>query len=215
MKRLLIAAAASLAAGGLHAQTPAPPRDSARTLATVNVTAEHEDLSAVEPIQRLTLPVSVSITQRRAEQTVNLVDPEDAVKYLPSIFLRKRNFGDTQATLATRVWGTSSSARSLVFADGVPLSALIANNNQIGGPRWGLVAPTEVERIDVMLGPFSAAYGGNSMGAVMVITTRLPKSLEAQVQEAQALQRRIVGAKVVGHGTRPKRPARGRPSGYP
>ena len=189
MKRLLIAAAASFAAGGLHAQSPAPPRDSARTLATINVTAEHEDLSAVEPIQRLTLPVSASITQRRAEQTVNLVDPEDAVKYLPSIFLRKRNFGDTQATLATRVWGTSSSARSLVFADGVPLSALVANNNQIGGPRWGLVAPTEVERIDVMLGPFSAAYGGNSMGAVMEITTRLPKSFEAQVQQTQALQR--------------------------
>ena len=61
------------------------------------------------------------------------------MKYLPSIFLRKRNYGDTQATMATRVWGVSSSARSLIFADGVPLTALIANNNTIGGPRWGLV----------------------------------------------------------------------------
>jgi len=53
---------------------------------------------------------------------VNLVDTEDAVKYLPSIFLRKRNNGDTQAVMGTRVWGVSSSARSLVYADGVPLS---------------------------------------------------------------------------------------------
>jgi iron complex outermembrane receptor protein len=163
-------------------------RDSAQTLRAINVTAEVEDRSAVKPIQQLTLPVTVSITQRRAEETVNLVDAEDAVKYLPSVFLRKRNNGDTQATLATRVWGTSSSARSLIFADGVPLTALIANNNTVGGPRWGLVAPPEVERIDMMMGPYSAAYAGNSMGAVMEITTRLPSKLEAQIQQTQAVQ---------------------------
>ena len=172
----------------LQAQDSIPRRDSVQTLTRVNITAEVDDRSAVKPIQQLTLPVTVSITQRRAEETVNLVDAEDAVKYLPSVFLRKRNNGDTQATLATRVWGTSSSARSLVFADGVPLTALIANNNVIGGPRWGLVAPPEVERIDMMMGPFSAAYAGNSMGAVMEITTRLPRKLEGQVQQTQALQ---------------------------
>src|SRR6478735_4880552 len=116
------------------------------------------------------------------------VTAEHAVKYLPSVFLRKRNNGDTQATLATRVWGTGSSARSLIFADGVPLTALIANNNTIGGPRWGLVSPTEIERVDMMLGPFSAAYAGNSMGAVMEITTRLPTRLEGSVSQTQALQ---------------------------
>jgi len=179
----------SLLASPVHAQQAASARgDSAQKLTTINVTAEREDLSAVKPIQLITLPVTVSITQRRAEETVNLVDAEDAVKYLPSVFLRKRNNGDTQATLATRVWGTSSSARSLIFADGVPLTALIANNNTVGGPRWGLVAPPEVERIDMMMGPYSAAYAGNSMGAVMEITTRLPKKLEGQIQQTHAVQ---------------------------
>jgi len=183
------AAVASLLAGRANAQQATrPTRDSVRTLTTINVTAEREDRSSVKPIQLTTLPVTVSITQRRAEETVNLVDAEDAVKYLPSVFLRKRNYGDTQATLATRVWGTSSSARSLIFADGVPLTALIANNNTVGGPRWGLVAPPEVERIDMMMGPYSAAYAGNSMGAVMEITTRLPKKLEGQIQQTQAVQ---------------------------
>src|SRR4051812_37608251 len=179
----------SLLAGRAHAQQASPTRgDTVQKLTTINVTAEREDRSSVKPIQLLTLPVTVSITQRRAEETVNLVDAEDAVKYLPSVFLRKRNYGDTQATLATRVWGTSSSARSLIFADGVPLTALIANNNTVGGPRWGLVAPPEVERIDMMMGPYSAAYGGNSIGAVMEITTRLPKKLEGQIQQTQAVQ---------------------------
>ena len=181
---VILSATASFVAGNVQAQSSSLNRDSVRnrdtvqTLRAVNVTAEVEDRSAVKPIQQLTLPVTVSITQRRAEETVNLVDAEDAVKYLPSVFLRKRNNGDTQATLATRVWGTSSSARSLIFADGVPLTALIANNNTVGGPRWGLVSPAEVERIDMMMGPYSAAYAGNSMGAVMEITTRLPNKFE-------------------------------------
>jgi hypothetical protein len=140
-----VAAMSLLIVGELRAQNGnSAKRDSVTTLARVNVTAEVEDRSLVKPLQLLTLPVTVSITQRRAEETVNLVDAEDAVKYLPSVFLRKRNNGDTQATLATRVWGTSSSARSLIFADGVPLTALVANNNTVGGPRWGLVAPPEV-----------------------------------------------------------------------
>ena len=185
---VIIAAAAPLVTSALQAQDAKPKRDSVQTMRAINVTAEVEDRSAVKPIQQITLPVTVSITQRRAEETVNLVDAEDAVKYLPSVFLRKRNNGDTQATLATRVWGTSSSARSLVFADGVPLTALVANNNTVGGPRWGLVAPPEVERIDMMMGPYSAAYAGNSMGAVMEITTRLPRKLEAQIQQTQAIQ---------------------------
>src|SRR6185436_18534467 len=135
-----------------------------------------------------TLPAIVSITAAKAHETVNLIDTEDAVKYLPSVFLRKRNNGDTQATMATRTWGVGSSARSLVFADGVPLTALIANNNTIGAPRWELVAPSEIERIDMMYGPFSAAYAGNSMGAVMEITTRLPQKLEGSITQTQALQ---------------------------
>jgi len=136
----------------------------------------------------LTLPVTASVTAQHVEETINAVDTEDAVKYLPSVFLRKRNYGDTQAVMATRVWGVSSSARSLIFADGVPLTALIANNNNIGGPRWGLVAPAEIERIDLMYGPFSAAYAGNSMGAVMEITTRLPEKFEARLTQTAAWQ---------------------------
>src|SRR5213075_3062387 len=135
-----------------------------------------------------TLPAMIGIGAKKIAQTVNIVDTEDAVKYMPSIFLRKRNYGDTQATLATRVWGVSSSARSLIFADDVPITALIANNNTIGGPRWGMISPEEIARIDVMYGPFSAAYAGNSMGAVMAITTRQPDRLEATVEQSQALQ---------------------------
>src|SRR4051812_49058900 len=169
---------ALLAAGStLGAQAAPVPRDTAIKLTSVRITAERPDEVRISPLQMSTLPLTASITARKVEETVNLLDTEDALKYMPSVFLRKRNNGDTQATLATRVWGTSSSARSLIFADGVPLTALVANNNTIGGPRWGLVSPPEIRRIDLMFGPFSAAYPGNSIGAVMEITTRVPERL--------------------------------------
>jgi len=162
-----------------------PSRDSVTTLAGVEVRAQRDTRPE---LTRLTLPATASVSATSARETVNLVDTPDAVKYLPSVFIRKRNNGDTQATLATRTWGVSSSARSLVLADGVPLSALIANNNTIGGPRWGMVAPEEIARIDVMYGPFSAAYAGNSIGAVMEITTRMPDRREASVTQLQSWQ---------------------------
>jgi iron complex outermembrane receptor protein len=169
--------------------TPPPKPDTIITLGTVKVTAPRADETHVTVLERLTLPATIGITAKKIEETVNIMDVEDAVKYMPSIFLRKRNYGDTQATMATRVWGVSSSARSLIFADDVPITALIANNNTLGGPRWGMISPEEIARIDVMYGPFSAAYAGNSMGAVMEITTRQPDSLQVTVEQSQALQR--------------------------
>jgi iron complex outermembrane receptor protein len=139
---------------------------------------------------RYLLPqVAESITASRVAETINAIDAEDALKYLPSIFLRKRNNGDTQPVMASRVWGVSSSARSLVYGDGVLLTALIANNNTIGAPRWGLIAPAEIERMDVMYGPFAAQYPGNSMGAVLEITTRMPEKREGSVTQTAAWQR--------------------------
>ncbi|MCE9601343.1 MAG: TonB-dependent receptor [Gemmatimonadetes bacterium] len=163
--------------------------DSARLIRSVLIVGEPEENRSTSALQRLTLPATARVTASQAARTVNLVDPEDAVKYLPGVFIRKRNNGDTQSTVGTRTWGVGSSARTLVFADGVPLTALIANNNTIGGPRWGLVSPEEVSRVDMMFGPFSAAYAGNSMGAVMEITTRQPDVLTYSIAQTHSRQR--------------------------
>ncbi len=179
----------SVGAGTVLSQQPpvrrdSTVRDSAATIGGMKITADRDRRST---LTKLTLPVSASVTSERVAETINYIDPQDAVKYLPSVFIRKRNNGDTQSVMGTRVWGVSSSARSLVFADGVPLSALIANNNTIGGPRWGLVAPETIEQVDLMYGPFSAAYAGNSIGAVMEITTRAPERLEGSITQTQSV----------------------------
>ncbi len=45
-----------------------------------------------------------------------------------------------------------------------------------------MVSPEEIERVDVLYGPFSAAYPGNSVGAVVDYVTRMPTQLEAHVK---------------------------------
>jgi iron complex outermembrane recepter protein len=137
-------------------------------------------------------PVSATVESRDAatlQATVNAVNVEDLLRNFPSLLVRKRHIGDTQAPLATRTSGVGASARSLIYADGLLLSALIGNNNSFASPRWGMVAPDEVERIDVLYGPYSAAYPGNSIGAVVDIVTRTPDHLEASVSAGTSVQR--------------------------
>jgi iron complex outermembrane recepter protein len=125
--------------------------------------------------QRFQLPQeSFSITAKQIDETINLKDPEDAIKYFPSLFVRKRNDGDNQAVLATRSWGLNSSARTLIYYDDLLVSALIGNNNSGASPHWNLISPEAIARIDFLNGPFSAAYPGNSIGGVLLITSRMP-----------------------------------------
>ncbi len=122
------------------------------------------------------------VTREQIERSINATDSEDALKYFPSLLVRKRYIGDyNHAILSSRASGTGNSARSAVYADGILLSNYLGNG--VGGlsfpPRWGLVTPEEIERVDVMYGPFSAAYPGNSVGAVVDYQTRMPSKFEA------------------------------------
>ncbi|MBR1086009.1 TonB-dependent receptor [Bradyrhizobium manausense] len=135
-------------------------------------------------VARYQLPQeSFSITAKRIDETINLKDPEDAVKYMPSLFVRKRNDGDNQAVLATRSWGLNSSARTLIYYDDLLISALIGNNNSGASPKWNLISPEAIARIDFLNGPFAAAYPGNSIGGVLLITSKMPDEPFAVAKE--------------------------------
>jgi iron complex outermembrane receptor protein len=144
---------------------------------------------ATPPVkQRFQLPQeSFSITSRQIDETINLKDSEDAVKYLPSLFVRKRNDGDNQAVLATRSWGLSSSARTLIYFDDLLISALIGNNNSGASPHWNLVSPESIGRIDFLNGPYAAAYPGNSIGGVLLITSKMPDHPFAVAKETVSI----------------------------
>ena len=128
------------------------------------------------------------VTASKAQEQINTVNTEDMLKYAPSLVVRKRHYGDTQDPVATRTSGVGASARSLIFVDGVMVSSPIGNNNSSASPHFGVAAPQDVERIDVLYGPFSARYAGNSIGATINITTRMPDHFELYGDALGAVQ---------------------------
>jgi iron complex outermembrane receptor protein len=150
-------------------QTPPTPPNPQVIVTAVRPTV------AVHPVPQ----TAVGVTAEQVQATTNVTTVEDELKYLPDVLIRERHIGDTQDPITTRTSGVGASARSLVYEDGVLVSALIGNNNTNASPRWDLVSPDEVARTEVLYGPFSAAFPGNSIGEVVQITTRMPEHFEA------------------------------------
>ncbi len=134
-------------------------------------------VSGARPAFDATLPaVTEGIDAKRLAE-LNVINVEDGLRYLPSLLVRKRYVGDRNGVVASRSSGSLQGARSLVYADGMLLSNLLGNSFS-NTPRWGMVAPEEIERMDVAYGPYSALYPGNAMGATVLMTTRSPEALE-------------------------------------
>lgn len=169
--RTLFATAALLSAGApacVHAQGVATDK----LIDAITVTGLRE---------RAAVDVPNPTASKTAEElrTQNLFNPEDALKYLPNLTIRKRYIGDRNALIGGRSFSTLQPARGLVFMDGYLLSNFLG---RFDAPRWNMIAPEEIERVDVLYGPYSAAYPGNSIGTTVAVRTRRPAGLESSVR---------------------------------
>ena len=118
-----------------------------------------------------------SIDAKQIAENINAITSAETLNYLPSAHVRERYIGDRNGVLVLRVNSSISSAQTAVYADNLLLSNFL-NNSFSTAPRWGLVSPEEIERVDVLYGPFSALYPGNSAGGVVLISTHMPKKFE-------------------------------------
>lgn len=124
---------------------------------------------------------SVSKTQEELRQQQNIFNPEDALRNLPSMSIRKRYSGDRNALVGGRSFSTTQAPRALVYMDGYLLSNFLG---RFDAPRWNMIAPEEITRIDVLYGPFSALYPGNAIGTTIAITTSRPTGFSGAVRVA-------------------------------
>ncbi|WP_411726312.1 TonB-dependent receptor [Methyloglobulus sp.] len=119
---------------------------------------------------------STRVTRSHIERQ-NAQTTEEVLKYQPSLQIRQRYIGDPNGVLGIRGADMFSTARNMVFADGLPLhNQLQASFN--GAPRWSMVGPNEIDSVDVVYGPFSAEYSGNSIGGVVNMKTHMPMKEE-------------------------------------
>lgn len=150
-----------------------------RLIDSITVTGERE---------RAALDVPNPVASKTAEdlRKENLVNPEDALRYVPNVTIRKRYVGDRNALIGGRSFSTLQSARGLVLVDGYLLSNFLG---RFDAPRWNMISPEEIDRVDVLYGPFSALYPGNSIGTTVAIRTRQPKGFEASLRTTAFAER--------------------------
>jgi iron complex outermembrane receptor protein len=129
------------------------------------------------PITVVPRGLSVSLGQEQFD-AINAVNVEDLMKYAPNFFIRKRYVGDANGVPGFRGTHSSQSARTLAMVDGFVISNFLGNSFGFP-PKWGVVGPGEVQQYDIVYGPYSSRYTGNSMGGVISITTKAPQNNEA------------------------------------
>ena len=158
------------------ADTAAPKPPATTTLTSVNVHASQTP-APFDP----NVPTAVETVTAAQLEHLNVVNAEDALKYLPAFGIRKRFIGDENATFAVRGTSNSQSARGLVYVDGLLISDF-SNNTFSTPPRWSMVFADHIARVDVLYGAYSALYPGNAIGATVLMTTRMPEKLELSAQ---------------------------------
>ena len=149
-----------------------PPPDMADAGGSILVVGQKDAAIEIEPRG---LAVSLGAEQIEA---VNAFNTEDLMKYAPNFFVRKRYSGDSNGVPGFRGTHSTQSARTLVMVDGFVVSNLLGNSFGFA-PKWGVVGPGEVRQFDIVYGPYSSRYIGNSMGGIVNITTRDPHETEA------------------------------------
>ena len=140
-----------------------------------------------ESDQRFANPSPTSVLTPEDFKSINVATTEDVVKFEPSIVIRRRFIGDANGVVGMRGSNMFQTSRSMVFADGVPLHYLLQSRWN-GAPRWTMVSASEIAQVNVLYGPFSAQYSGNSMGGVIEIETPIPQEREFHFDSSYFVQ---------------------------
>ncbi|MBX7481690.1 TonB-dependent receptor [Qipengyuania qiaonensis] len=114
---------------------------------------------------------------------VNAINTEDVIRYAPGLVVRKRYIGDANATLSLRNMHTTQTPRALVSVDGFVIANFLGASFDTA-PKWGVLAPGDIARAEIVYGPSSARYSGHALGGVLRLETepvsRTAVSLGAQ-----------------------------------
>jgi len=117
-------------------------------------------------------PGSVTVVTKKDMEKKNIKAVDEALNAIPGVFnWREKGIMDTLAHISLR--GIPKENRTLILLDGMPL-----NDAYTGGVMWQGLATEDVERIEVVKGPFSSLYGGCAMGGVVNVITRMPEKRE-------------------------------------
>ncbi len=117
------------------------------------------------------IPASVTIIDSKQLEDYPVKTVDDALRSIAGIDVWGSDLADQgfRSVTLRGVGGGNKQQRTLILLDGVPV-----NDTWSGWVAWGQVAKEDVERIEVVRGPFSSLYGPYAIGGVINIITKKP-----------------------------------------
>ena len=154
-------------------QAPAPvPKEKVEALEKIVVTATK---TARNPDD---VPASITVITKEDLKKQNIQTVDQALAQVPGAFETPRKiFGDSMTNVNLRGFPADTQKRTLILLDGQNISTGYSNSVV-----WTSMPVENIERIEVIRGPFSALYGGSAMGGVINIITKTAKKLEMIAQ---------------------------------
>ena len=121
------------------------------------------------------VPVNVTVLTREEIERSAAQNLEDLLLEIPGIGFQ-RNVRSASAhpswqAVALRGLGGTAASRTLVLVDGVPL-----NDGYFGWVRWDQVPVETIERVEIVRGGGSTAWGAQSLAGVIHVITKSPTS---------------------------------------
>ena len=134
---------------------------------SVTVTASRTEIPASRSTQ------SVFLLPREDQETTPALSLDDYLRRVPgfTLFRRSSSFvaNPTSQGVSLRGVGPSGASRSLVLADGIPLT------DPFGGwVYWGRVPRAALDRVEILRGGASELYGTDALGGVIQLFRRQP-----------------------------------------
>lgn len=145
-------------------------KDEVYTLDTMTITATKSALSSEKS------PVPVSVMNQRDLEKRGTNDIDQALKYVPGLYA-KRSKGLMESMAGTQMRGFAKPEQVLVLLDGQPM-----NNGYVGRVQYNDVSVADLNKVEVIKGPFSSLYGGSAVGGVVSLTTAEPDSAKVTLK---------------------------------
>jgi iron complex outermembrane receptor protein len=122
-------------------------------------------------------PGSVSVVSADEIEKRNVKSVDEAINTIPGVYNPRNIKGGILDSLGNggfTMRGVPGASRALFMMDGVVL-----NDGYSGGQNALMgITPENIERIEVVRGPFSSLYGGYAMGGVVNVITKMPVKRE-------------------------------------
>ncbi|MCI5115238.1 MAG: TonB-dependent receptor, partial [Candidatus Electrothrix sp. AX1] len=127
------------------------------------------------------VPADVSVITEEDLKRKNYVSVNEALETIPGV-MSYSGTGISPGPPASAVVNLRSfhgAMRSMIMVNGQPSSPFMYAASLV---HWSAIPVDSIERIEVVRGPFSALYGGDAVGGLVNIITKVPEAFEATVR---------------------------------